>query len=66
LARRLKLERQFLRLRERLMPLLRLGEVADRGVPGLVVPLGGAWVDVPHGVLEIAKRPAGIEVQGRE
>ena len=48
LARRLK-------LRGRLVPLLRLGQVEDRGVPGLVVPLGGARVGVPHGVLEIAE-----------
>jgi hypothetical protein len=55
LAHGLKLGRRLLRLRDCLVPLLRLGQVNDRGVPGLVVPLGGAWVGVPHGVLEIAE-----------
>jgi hypothetical protein len=66
LAQRLKLSRQLLRLRRRLVPLLRLGQVNERGVPGLVVPLDGSWVGVAHDVLEIAERPAGIEVQSRE
>ena len=55
-----------LRLGRSPVPLVRLGQVADRGVPGLVVPLGGARVGVPHGALEIAERPVGIEVQRRE
>jgi hypothetical protein len=66
LAHRLNLGRRLLRLRDRLVPLLRLAHMNDRGVPGLVVALGGAWVGVPHGVLEIAEWPPGIEVQGRE
>jgi len=33
---------------------------------GLVVPLGGARVGVSHGVLEVAERPAGVEVERRE
>jgi hypothetical protein len=55
LAHRLKLGRRLLRLRDRLVPLLRLDQVNDRGVPDLVVPLGRAWVGVPHSVLEIAE-----------
>ena len=66
MAHRLKLRWQLLRLRWRLVPLLRLGQVGNRGVPGLVVPLDGTWVGVAHGVLEIAERSAGIEVQSRE
>lgn len=55
-----------MRLRRGLVPLLRPRQVNNRGVPGLVITLGGAWVGVPHGALEIAERPAGIEVQRRE
>jgi hypothetical protein len=55
LAHRLKLGRRLLRLRDRLVPLLRLDQVNDRGVPDLVVPLGRAWVGVAHSVLEIAE-----------
>ena len=45
---------------------LRLAQVNDRDVPGPVVSPGGAWIGVPHGALEVAERPAGIEVQRRE
>jgi hypothetical protein len=45
---------------------VRLGQVNDRDVPGPVVSPGGAWIGVPHGALEVAERPAGIEVQRRE
>jgi hypothetical protein len=58
--------RRLLRLGRGPVPLPGLGQVDGRGVPGLVVPLGGAWAGVPHGALEIAERPAGIEVQRRE
>ena len=55
-----------MRLRRGPVPLMRLRQVNDRGVPGLVVPLGGAWVGVAHGALEVAERPASIKVQRRE
>jgi hypothetical protein len=48
------------------IPRLRLGQVNDWGVPGPVIPPGGTRVGVPHGALEVAERPAGLEVQRRE
>jgi hypothetical protein len=55
-----------MRLRRSPVPLLRPCQVDDRGVPGLVIPPGGARVGVPQGALETAERPAGIEVKRRE
>ncbi len=48
------------------LPVLRRCQVGDRGVPGVVVSLGGVWAGVPWGAVEIAGQLAGIGVQGRE
>jgi len=49
-----------------LVPPLRLGQAGDGSKPGLVVPPRGARVGLPHGVLEVAERPSGTEVERRE
>ena len=48
------------------LPVLRPCQVDGRGVPGVVVPLGGVWAGVPRGAVEVAGRLAGSEVQRRE
>lgn len=42
------------------------GRAGGRGVPGLVVPPGGARVGVSHGAVQVAERSAGLEVQRGE
>ncbi len=54
------------RLRRPVLPGRGPGRVGGRGVPGLVVPPGGARVGVSHGAMQVAERSAGLKVQRGE